>query len=73
MEFIDHANSTTKSVDIVPTDWIEYDEETHLFTKFIPDNSKQNLIELKNRVKAEKSPLKSWPRFRITVKGYAGK
>lgn len=73
VEFIDYGDDT-KSIDIVPTEWITYDDETHdLFTKFIPDNSKQNLVELKNRVKAETFPLKSWPRFRIAVKGYAGK
>lgn len=71
VEFLDYENAT-KSIDIVPTNWITYDEETHdLFTPFIPDNSKENLSELKNRVKTERSPLKSWPKFRVAVKGYA--
>lgn len=72
VEFVD--NESTRRFDIVPTSWITYDEKTHdLVTKFIPENSKENLRELKNRVKAEKSPLQFWPQFRVAVKGYAGK
>lgn len=73
VEFLDYENDV-KSVDIVPSEWIIYDHKTdELFTKFIPNNSKENVLELKNRVQYEKSPLKSWPQYRITVKGYAGK
>ncbi|KYN19847.1 hypothetical protein ALC57_07814 [Trachymyrmex cornetzi] len=64
-----------KSVDLVPSSWISYDQESgHLTTLFMPPPyTTVSSKVLHNMVKHCLTPDKNWPQFSIDIKGEVGK
>lgn len=75
IEFLTKGPQKTKSIDIVPSGWVSYDQKKgKLVAKFMPppydaENNEllYNLIDT-----CEKAP-ESWPSYWIKIRGHASK
>lgn len=70
--FLDNKSSVS-SVDIVPLLWIYWDEtQNFLVTKFMsPPYTAVKRLKLQDLIKAGKTPIKTWPTFRVETRGRA--
>jgi len=75
IEFIAKDRCKDRSVDIVPCEWIIYDNETgNLKTIFMPPPYTSETAELLySLVKSRAEPPKSWPFYEINILGDASK
>lgn len=75
IEFIAKDKCKGKSVDIVPCEWIIYDNETgNLKTVFMsPPYTTEKAELLHSLVKSRAHPPKSWPFYEINIVGDASK
>lgn len=75
IEFIAKDKCKGRSVDIVPCEWIVYDNATgNLKTVFMPPPYTTKTAELLySLVKNKAEPSKSWPLYEINIVGEASK
>lgn len=64
-----------KKIDIVPTFWVDYNNQTKKFyAKFLsPPYTDENIADLHNMIKNCEYPLEEWPVYTVLLKGRASK
>ncbi|CAH0547124.1 unnamed protein product [Brassicogethes aeneus] len=60
-----------KSIDIVPSKWLHFNDEEDMVCPFLSKFSDSNVCHLHKLVKELKSPIDTWKLFRAEIKGYA--
>jgi len=74
IEFTEESKDRKKSVDVVPSSWMFYNNSTGLMTKFMPlPYTEQNLAHLHSLMKFEAPAPESWPDYLVNVRGEASK
>jgi len=75
IEFSEETAPGQKSIDIVPFDWISFDEEANcLITKFMPPPYNEETTGILHSLVRYCLPaLNTWPKFPIKLRGQASK
>lgn len=74
VEFAKEIKDGIKSVDIVPSSWIFYDDTTGLMTKFMPQPyNDEKLAYLHSLMQLKVPAPENWPNYTINVRGEASK
>lgn len=74
IEFAKEMKDGIKSVDVVPSSWILYDNVEDLMTKFMPQPYNDEIVAYLHSLMQLKAPApESWPNYTINVRGEASK
>lgn len=75
IEFIARGGKKMKSIDIVPSSWVFYDQKKgKLVTKFMPPPyNAENNDHLHKLVRNSKIAPEDWPTYNIKIRGHSSK